>query len=151
MSGLYFEDFEIGRSYRHEASRTITLSDSIQYTCMCMDTEPAYLDEHWAKAHSRNNRIEIHPIYVLAIMLGVQVTDLTLGTTLGNLGMFDITFDKPVYPGDSLRGETTIVGKRESKTRPDRGVVEFLHTGYNQNNEKVASVRRTGMMRRRAA
>ena len=149
MAGLYFEDFEIGKLYRHEVTRTVTLTDSIMYACMCMDTEPAFLDEHWARKHSRNKRIEIHPIYVAAIVQGVQVTELTLGTTLGNLGMFDGKWGVPVYPGDSLRGQTTILGKKESRTRPDRGVVEFLHEGFNQNDELVYSARRTGMMLRR--
>lgn len=151
MSGLYFEDFTIGKLYRHEVSRTVTLSDSIQYTCMCMDTEPAYLDEAWAAVHSRNQRIEIHPIYALAIIMGVQVTELTLGTTLGNLGLFDIEFLNPIYPGDTLRGQTTILGKKESKTRLDRGVVEFLHEGFNQRDELIVKARRTGMMLRRPA
>jgi acyl dehydratase len=83
--------------------------------------------------------------------MGVQVTELTLGTTLGNLAMGDVTFPRPVFPGDSLRGHTTILSKRESKTRPDRGVVEFLHEGFNQRDELVARCRRLGMMLRRPA
>ena len=151
QTGLYFEDFEVGGHYPHEVSRTVTLTESIQYTLMCMDTEPTYLDESWAKQHARHKRIEIHPIYVLAIIMGVQVTELTLGTTLGNLGMFDVAWPTPVFPGDSIRGQTTILGKRESNTRKDRGVVEFLHEGFNQRDEMVARVRRTGMMMRRQA
>jgi acyl dehydratase len=150
-TGLYFEDFEIGKRYRHEASRTCTMTDSITYSLMCMDTEPAFVDEHWATKHSRNKRLEIHPFYVAAICLGVQVNDLTLGTTLGNLGMFDAKWGVPVYPGDSLRGETTILAKKESRTKLDRGVVEFFHEGFNHRDELVFSARRTGMMRRRPA
>ena len=151
MPGLFFEDFVIGTIHRHEASRTFTLADSIQYTCMCMDTEPAYLDEGWAEVHSRHRRIEIHPLYALSIVLGVQATDLTFGTTLGNLGLFDVTFPAPVYPGDALRSQTTILGKRESKTRPNRGIVEFLHEGFNQRDEPVVRARRTGMLLKRPA
>jgi len=148
MAGLYFEDFEIGRVYKHEVTRTITLADSIQYTCMCMETEPTYLDEEWARQHARHQRIEVNPMYALSIIMGVQVTELTLGTTLGNLGMFDVAFPSPVFPGDTLQGQTTIIGKRESKSRGDRGVVEFLHEGFNQRGELVARCRRTGMMLR---
>jgi acyl dehydratase len=146
MPGLFFEDFVIGTVYRHEPSRTFTLADSIQYTCMCMDTEPAYLDEGWATAHGRNRRIEIHPLYALSMVLGAQATDLTFGTTLGNLGLFDVTFPTAVYPGDALRSQTTILGKRESRTKPDRGIVEFMHEGFNQNGEVVVRARRTGML-----
>ena len=149
MAGLYFEDFEIDRVYRHEVTRTITLADSIQLTCMCMETEPQYLDEAWASQHARHRRIEVNPMFALAVTMAVQVTELTLGTTFGNLGLFDVEFPNPVFPGDTLRGQTTILGKRESKTRPDRGVVEFLHEGFNQRDELVARCRRTGMMIRR--
>jgi acyl dehydratase len=150
MAGLYFDDFEIGKVYKHEVTRTVTLADSIQYACMCMETEPTYLDEEWARQHARHRRVEISPMYALSIIMGVQVTELTLGTTLGNLGMFDVAFPNPVFPGDTLRGQTTILEKRESRTRADRGVVEFLHEGYNQRGELVARCRRTGMMLKKA-
>jgi acyl dehydratase len=127
----------------------MTLSDSIQFACMTMETEPVYLDEEWARQNGRYGRLEIHPYYVLAVVLGVQVTDLTLGTTLGNLEMGGVVFPKPVFPGDSLRGQSTILSKRESATRPDRGVVEFLHEGFNQRDELVVQCRRKGMMLRR--
>jgi acyl dehydratase len=149
MAGLYFEDLEPGRHYVHDLTRTVTLADSIQYTCMCMDTEPAFLSESWAQRHAEHGRVEIHPLYVLSIVLGVQVTDLTLGTTLGNLSMGGVRFPKPVFPGDTLRGTTTIVSKRESESKPDRGVVEFLHEGFNQHDELVVVCSRRGMMLRR--
>lgn len=151
MAGLYFEDFEPGRIYQHEVTRTITQSDGIQYALMCMETEPTYIDEDWAKHHARFRRIEVYPLYVLAIIMGVQVTELTQGTTLGNLAMGDVKFPNPVFPGDSLRGQTTILGKKESKTKFDRGVVEFLHEGFNQHGELVATCLRKGMMLRRIA
>ena len=151
MPGLFFEDFTLGKVYKHEVTRTVTLSDSIQYACMCMETEPTYLDEEWARQHARHKRIEVLPLYVLSIIMGVQVTELTLGTTLGNLSMSDVSFPHPTFPGDSLRGQTTITGMRESKSRPDRGVVEFLHEGYNQRGEIVARCLRKGMMLRRTA
>ena len=151
MAGLYFEDLEPGKKYLHDASRTVTLADSIQYACMCMDTEPSFLSEHWAQQHAEHSRVEIHPLYVLSIVLGVQVTDLTLGTTLGNLSMGGVRFPNPVFPGDTLRGTTTIIAKRESETKLDRGIVEFLHEGFNQRNEVVVQCSRRGMMLRRSA
>jgi acyl dehydratase len=151
MAGLYFEDLQPGRKYLHEASRTVTLADSIQYACMCMDTEPAFLSEHWAHQNTGHGRVEIHPLYVLALVLAVQVTDLTLGTTLGNLSVGGVRFPNPVFPGDTLRGTTTIVSKRESATKQDRGVVEFLHEGFNQRDELVLQCSRRGMMLRRPA
>ncbi len=149
MAGMYFEDFEPGRVFRHELSRTITLPDSIQYALMCMETEPTYLDEEWARKFSRFHRIEVYPLYVLSIVMAVQVPDLTLGTTLGNLSMGDVTFPHPVFPNDSIRGQTTIVGKTESKSRADRGVVDFIHEGFNQKDQLVMRCSRKGMMLRR--
>ena len=151
MAGLYFEDLEPGRKYLHEASRTITLSDNIQYACMCMDSEPRFISEHWAQRHSKYGKVEVHPLYALALILAVQVTDLTLGTTLGNLSMGKVEFPRLVFPGDTLRGTTTIVSKRASATKADRGVVEFLHEGLNQHDEIVARCSRMGMMLRRPA
>ena len=149
MAGLYFEEFETGKVYRHEVTKTMTLAESIQVTSMCMETEPTYLDEEWSAQHARFRRAEINPLYALSYIMGVQVTELTLGTTLGNLGMTDVAFPNPVFPGDTLRGQTTILEKRESKTRGDRGIVEFLHEGYNQRGELVATCRRKGMMLKR--
>jgi acyl dehydratase len=151
MAGLYFEDFEVGKVYRHEVTKTFTLAESIQATSMFMETEPTYLDEAWAAQHARNRRIEINPLYALAFVMGVQVTELTLGTTLGNLAITDLAFPNPVYPGDTLRGQTTILDKRESKTRGDRGIVEFLQEGYNQRDERTATCRRKAMMLKRIA
>lgn len=151
MAGLYFEDFELGKVYRHEVTKTFTLPESIQVTSMYMETEPTYLDEEWAAMHARNRRIEINPLYALSFVMGVQVTELTLGTTLGNLAMTDVSFPNPVYPGDTLHGQTTILDKRESKSRGDRGVVVFLQEGYNQRGERVATCRRKAMMLRRVA
>ena len=149
MAGLYFENFEAGRVFRHEVRRTITLPDSIQYALMCMETEPTYIDEDWARKFARFNRIEVYPLYVLAIVMAVQVPDLTLGTTLGNLSMGDVTFPHPVFPNDTIRGQTTIVGKTPSKSREDRGVVDFMHEGFNQQDQLVLRCSRKGMMLRR--
>jgi acyl dehydratase len=151
MAGLYFEDLEPGNKYFHEPSRTLTLSDNIHYACMCMDTEPRFISEHWAQRHSTYGKVEIHPLYALSLILAVQVTDLTLGTTLGNLSMGQVEFPTPVFPGDTLRGTTTIVSKRASESKADRGVVEFLHEGLNQRDEVVARCVRKGMMLRRPA
>ena len=82
-------------------------------------------------------------------MIGVSVGDTTLGTTVGNLGMSEVRFPKPVFHGDTIRSTTEIVGLRESKSRPDVGIVEFLHRGYNQRGELVAECKRQGMMKKK--
>ena len=146
MAGLYFEEFEIGKQYDHDVRRTVTEYDNIMFSCMTLNTQPLHIDSNWSAEHGTYGKPLMNSMLTLAIVMGVQVTELTLGTTLGNLGMTDIEFPKPVFAGDTIWGKTTILSKRQSKSKPDRGVVEFLHEGYNQHGECIARVKRTGMM-----
>ena len=118
MAGLYFEEFEVGREFHHEFSRTVTEMDNTMFSLLTMNPQPLHLDAHFS----------------------------TLGTTVGNLGMTDVKFPKPVFHGDTLKAHTKIIGKRASKSRPTQGIVEFEHTMTNQRGEVVASCRRTGLM-----
>jgi acyl dehydratase len=93
----------------------------------------------------------MNSFFTLGLMVGISVNDTTLGTTVANLGMTDVKFPKPVFHGDTLRVTTEVVGKRESRSRPDAGIVEFLHRAFNQKGEMVAECRRPAMMRRRPA
>ena len=148
MAGLYFEDFEIGKVYKHELARTVTESDNILFTCLTMNTQTLHLDEEFAKTTQHGQRL-VNSIFTLGLMVGMTVTETTLGTTLGNLSMTNVRFPRPVFHGDTLRSETEVTDKRESKTKPDRGVVFFTHRAFNQRDEEVASCERAGMMMRR--
>ncbi len=148
MAGLYFEDFEVGRVYRHPLSRTVTEMDNVLICSLTMNTQTLHLDEEFARTTQHGRRV-VNSIYTLGLMIGMSVSDLTLGTTLGNLSMTDIRFPAPVFHGDTLRAETTILGRRESRSKPDRGVVFFAHRAFNQRDEEVASCERAGMMMRR--
>lgn len=150
MTGLYYEEFEIGREFVHALSRTVTEHDNISYSLMTLNPQPLHVDAHFA-AESEWGKPLFNSLYTLGIMVGMSVQDTTLGTTVGNLGMSDVRFPKPVFAGDTLRSRTTIVSKRESKSRPDVGLVEFEHTCTNQRGEVVAVCRRVGMMRKKAA
>jgi len=83
-------------------------------------------------------------------MVGVSVADTTLGTTVANLGWDEVRFPKPVFPGDTLRTETEVLEMRPSRSRPDAGIVVFVHRCFNQRNEEVASCKRTALMKRKA-
>lgn len=85
-------------------------------------------------------------MFTLALVVGIQVTELTLGTTLGNLGMTDVSFPRPTFHGDTIHARTTILEKRISKSRNDSGIVIFCHEGFNQKDELVATVKRTALM-----
>lgn len=148
MPGLYFEDFEVDRQFRHELTRTVTEADNTMFSLMSMNPQPLHIDADFAAGTEWGQRL-FNSLFTLAIMIGMTVQDTTLGTTIGNLGMSDVRFPNPVFHGDTLRAETRIVSKRESKSRPDTGLVEFEHSCFNQHGTLVASCRRVGLMRKR--
>lgn len=148
MAGLYYEEFEVGQEFHHPLSRTVTEHDNMSFSLMTMNPQPLHVDAHFASQTEWGKPL-FNSLYTLGIMIGMSVQDTTLGTTVGNLGMSDVRFPKPVFHGDTLRSHTRIASKRESKSRADVGLVEFEHTCTNQRGEVVAVCRRVGMMRKR--
>ena len=147
MSGLYYEEFEVGMEFKHALTRTVTEMDNVMFCAMTHNPQPLHLDEEYSKNTFYGQRL-VNSLFTLGLIIGVSVEDTTLGPTLGNLGMTDIRFKNPVFHGDTLRSMTRIAGKRESKSRPDTGIVTFEHTGYNQRDEEVAFCGRTAFMMR---
>ena len=145
MRGLYFEEFEVGRVYKHAFTRTVTEMDNVLFTSLTMNVAPIHLDEEHAKTTIHGKRL-VNSLLTLALVNAWQVPELTMGTTLGNLGYEEVRFPKPVFHGDTLRGETTILSKRLSQSRTDSGIVTFEHRGYNQRGELVCICRRAGLM-----
>ncbi len=115
-----------------------------------MNPQPLHIDTHFAAGTEWGQRL-FNSLNTLGIMIGMSVHDTTLGTTMANLGMMDVTFPKLVFHGDTLRARTRVVSKRDSESRPGAGIIEFKHEALNQNGVVVASCRRTGLMRKRAA
>ena len=150
MAGLYFEDFVIDQVFKHPVTRTVTELDNLLFTALTHNTQPLHLDEEFAKTQPFGTRL-VNSVFTLGLIVGLPVTELSLGTTLGNLGFEDVKFPAPVRIGDTLRSETRIISKRESKKWPNAGIVHFLHTGYNQRDEVVATVGRAGLMMKRPA
>src|SRR6185437_7604397 len=145
MAGLYFEDFSVGQEFKHPLTRTVTEMDNTMFSLLTLNPQPLHIDAHFSEKTEFGQRI-FNSLYTLGIMIGMTVYDTTLGTTVANLGMTDVTFPKPVFHGDTLRATTKIISKRESKSRPGQGLVEFEHIMTNQRDEVVASCRRTGLM-----
>lgn len=145
MRGLYFEEFEVGRVYKHPFSRTVTEADNVLFTSLTMNVAPIHLDAEHAKTTIHGQRL-VNSLLTLAFVNAWQVPELTMGTTLGNLGYEEVRFPHPVFHGDTLHGETTIVDKRLSKSRTDSGIVWFEHVGYNQRDEVVCTCKRAGLM-----
>jgi acyl dehydratase len=146
--GLYFEEFEVGAHYQHALTRTITEMDNVLFTSLTMNVQPLHLDEEFAKKSIHGQRV-VNSLFTVALIGAFHVPELTMGTTLGNLGYDSITFPHPVFHGDTLRGETTIVDKRESNSRTDSGIVWFRHVGLNQRDEVVVDMVRVGLMAKR--
>jgi acyl dehydratase len=148
MSGLYFEEFEVGRLFEHALTRTVTEMDNTLFSALTHNPQPLHLDHHFA-SQTEWKRPLVNSLFTLGLLIGVSVGDTTLGTTIGNLGMTDVKFPKPVFHGDTIRCTTEVVGKRESKSRPDAGLIEFHHRAYNQRGELVAECKRQAFMRKK--
>lgn len=148
MKGLYFEELEPGMVLRHAVTRTVTETDNLLFTTLTMNVQPLHLDEDFAKKSMFGTRI-VNSVFTLGVVVGIPVAETTLGTTLGNLGFEEVTFPAPVLIGDTLRVETEILERRESKSRPDTGIVKIEHRGYNGKDELVCRVRRSGLMMKR--
>lgn len=150
MPGKYFEDLEVGAAFEHQPGRTVTETDNLLFTALTLNPQPLHLDAEFA-AGTQHGKILVNSIFTLGLVVGLSVGDTTLGTTLGNLGFDKTTFPNPVFIGDTIRVQTTVVDKRESRSKPDRGVVTFEHQGINQRGEVVCSCTRGAMMMRRPA
>ena len=150
--GLWFEEFEIGTTYLHRPGRTVTEADNVLFTTLTMNTQSLHLDAAWAAEQPgfRGERL-VNSMFTLSTLVGLSVTQLTLGTIVANLGFSEVSFPKPVFHGDTLHVETEVIELRESKSRPDQGIVTFLHRAYNQRDELVASCKRSGLQRKKPA
>ena len=151
MKGLWYEEFKVGMKFEHGLTRTVTETDSLLFTALTHNPQPLHLDYHFAEKNSEFKKPLVNSIFTLGLVVGVSVGDTTLGTTVGNLGMTDIRFKHPVFHGDTIRVVTRIREMRESKSRPDAGLIVFEHIGYNQRDQEIAYCVRTGLMRKRPA
>lgn len=148
MAGKYFEELEVGAVFRHQPGRTVTETDNLLFSTLSMNPQPLHLDAEFAR-ESQFGQILVNSLFTLSCVIGLSVSDTTMGTTVGNLGFEETRFPKPVFLGDTLYAETEVVDKRESKSRPEWGIVTFEHRGLNQRGELVCTCRRAGMMLRR--
>ena len=145
MAGLHYEEFEIGQVFHHATTRTVTETDNLLMTTLSMNTQPLHLDAEFA-ANTEFGRPLVNSMFTLALVVGLSVTETTLRTTIANLGMRDIRFPKPVFSGDTIHVETTVLGKRESKSRNNAGIVDFEPRGINQRGEVVCICQRAAFM-----
>ncbi|HEY0441985.1 MAG TPA: MaoC family dehydratase [Xanthobacteraceae bacterium] len=147
--GMYYEDFEVGAVIAHGLTRTLTQADNMLFCNMTLNPQPLHIDKHFCETETEWGQPLMNSLLTLGLMIGISVNDTTVGTTIANLGMTDVKFPHPLFDGDTVRCTTEIVGKRESKSRPGSGIVDFLHRAYNQHGKLVAECRRQGLMRQR--
>lgn len=149
MPGLYFEEFEVGEVIQHPIRRTVTEMDNVMFSAMTHNPAALHLDEEYCKEHSEFGTRIVNSCLTLGLMVGISVGETTLGTAVANLGWDEVRFPKPVFHGDTIRIETEILEKRESKSRPNEGIVFLEHRAFNQKNELVGKCKRTTLQKRK--
>ncbi len=149
MAGVYFDELEVGRVFQHEIRRTVTETDNVWFSALTHNPAYLHLDEEYCRTQTEFGQRIVNSAFLLALMVGISVGETTLGTAVANLGWDEVRFPKPTFHGDTIRVETEVLELRESKSRPDQGIVTFLHRAYNQRNELVASCKRMGLQRKR--
>lgn len=143
--GVYFDEMEIGQRFLHSPGRTVTELDNTMFTTMTMNTQPLHLDTHWSAQQEFGEPL-VNSLFTLSTLVGLSVSQLTLGTIVANLGFEEVAFPAPVKVGDTLYAETEIVDKRLSRSRPGQGILTFQHIARNQHGVKVAECRRKTLM-----
>ena len=147
--GLYFEDFEVGRVFRHRLTRTVSQMDNLLFSSLTLNPQPLHIDAHFCATETEWGQPLMNSLFTLGLLIGISVNDTTLGTTIANLGMSEVKFPAPLFEGDTVSATTEVTAERESKSRLDAGLVEFLHRAFKQDGSLVAECRRTALMRRR--
>ena len=145
MAGRYFDEWQVGDRVRHAISRTVTETDNVLISALTHNPQPMHLD-HEAAAQSEFGKPLVNSVFTFGLMIGVSVEDTTLGTLVANLGYDALKFPKPVFAGDTLRSESECIALRESKSRPNAGIVTWAHKSFNQRDELVCECTRTALI-----
>jgi citrate lyase beta subunit/acyl dehydratase len=145
MAGKFFEDLEVGLTFEHALGRTFTEMDNVLFTSLTMNTQPLHLNEDFSAKTQFGRRI-VNGIFTLGVAVGITVPDLTEGTLVGNLGYENVKHPRPMFHGDTLYVNTEVLSRRESRSRPEQGIVCFRHVGRNQHGEIVIEFERTALI-----
>ena len=146
-TGRYYEQWQVGEHIAHPIRRTVTETDNLLITALTHNPQPLHLDAEYA-ASTEFGRILVNGTFTFALMVGLSVGETTLGTLVANLGYDKLVMPKPVFIGDTLHVETEVAALRESKSRPDAGIVTFAHRAINQHGDVVCECLRTALIRR---
>jgi acyl dehydratase len=149
MTGLYFEEFAVGDVFRHAIRRTVTQADNVFFSALTHNPAPLHIDSEYMRTQSEFGQPLINSFFTLGLIVGISIHETTLGTTVANLGMEDVRFPAPLFPGDTVRVETEVLSLRPSRSRPRNGILTLEHRGYNQREALIAVCKRHVLMHRR--
>jgi|SRR5210317_427732 acyl dehydratase len=149
MAGLYFEEFKVGQVFDHPIRRTITEADNVMISAMTHNPAALHLDEEYCRTQTEFGQRIVNSCLTLSLMVGISVNDTTLGTAVANLGWDEVRFPHPLFHGDTLHIRTTVLELRESRSRPNNGIVIFEHQAFNQDNVLVGVCKRSALMLRK--
>jgi acyl dehydratase len=144
--GMWLEELDVGSVVRHPVTRTVTESDNVLFSCLTMNPQPLHVDADYA-ATTEFGRPLVNSLFTLGLVVGLTVRDLTLHTTVANLGFSLVEFPAPVFAGDTIKVETEVLATRLSASRPGQGIVTFEHRAFNQVDALVCRARRAALMR----
>lgn len=147
MAGKTYEQWKVGDHIIHDLRRTVTETDNLLLTTITHNPQPLHLDAEYA-ATTEFGRIVVNGLFTFALMVGVSVGDTTLGTLIANLGYDKVTMPKPVFIGDTLHFVTDVIDLRQSRSRPEAGIVTFRHRAFNQRDEIVCECLRTALLKK---
>ncbi len=150
MAGRFFDEWQVGDVIAHAVTRTVTETDNVLVSALTHNPQPMHLD-HEAAAQSEFGKPLVNSIYTFGLMVGVSVSDTTLGTLVANLGYDKLIFPSPVFVGDTLRSESECIEARESKSRPNAGIVTWEHRSFNQRGELVCRCTRSALLLKKPA
>jgi acyl dehydratase len=147
MAGRFFGEWVIGDTLLHDLRRTVTETDNLLVCALTHNPQPLHLDAEYAGA-TEFGRIVVNGAFTFALMVGASVADTTLGVLVANLGYDQVVMPSPVFIGDTLHFETRVESKRDSRSRPDAGLVVFEHRAINQRDQIVCQCKRTALVRK---
>ena len=144
MAGKTFDELEVGMVITHDLRRTLTEFDNVLFSSLTLNNQPLHLDAEFA-ASTEFGRPIVNGIFTMGLVVGITVGDLTAGTIIANLGYENVKHPKPMFAGDTLHVETEIIAKRESRSRPEAGIVTMRHIGRNQHGDITLAVTRSAL------
>ena len=149
MAGRYFDEWQVGDRFVSPLTRTVTETDNLLITTLTHNPQPLHLD-YEAAAKTEFKKPLVNSCFTFSLLIGITVHDTTFGTLVANLSYDQVIFPKPVFAGDTLRCEGECISLRDSKSRPNAGIVTWALRAFNQRNELVCECTRTALLLKRS-